>query len=134
MLALSVCECQPAEEHVPTYQYRCTACDHRFEAVQSFSEASLTTCPACTGTLRKVFSSVGIVFKGSGFYRTDSRSGSGSTVGGADAASKNGAAKDGAAKDGGSSNGSGTAKVGADSGSSSSSSSTSTSTPAAAAS
>jgi putative FmdB family regulatory protein len=129
MLALSVCECQPAEEHVPTYQYRCTACDHRFEAVQSFSDASLTTCPACTGTLRKVFSSVGIVFKGSGFYRTDSRSGSGSTAGGGDASNKNGAAKDG-----GSSSGSGTAKVGADSGSSSSSSSKSTSTPAAAAS
>lgn len=61
---------------MPTYQYACTACDHRFEAVQSFSDASLTECPECTGTLRKVFSSVGIVFKGSGFYRTDSRSGS----------------------------------------------------------
>ena len=58
---------------MPTYQYRCTACDHQFEAVQSFSDASLTTCPACSGALRKVFSSVGIVFKGSGFYRTDSR-------------------------------------------------------------
>jgi putative FmdB family regulatory protein len=65
---------------VPTYQYACTACDHRFEAVQSFSDASLTECPACSGLLRKVFSSVGIVFKGSGFYRTDSRSGAGSTV------------------------------------------------------
>lgn len=65
---------------MPTYQYACTACDHRFEAVQSFSDASLTECPACSGLLRKVFSSVGIVFKGSGFYRTDSRSGSGSTV------------------------------------------------------
>jgi putative FmdB family regulatory protein len=61
---------------VPTYQYACTACDHRFEAVQSFSDASLTECPECSGALRKVFSSVGIVFKGSGFYRTDSRSGS----------------------------------------------------------
>ncbi|WP_300007611.1 FmdB family zinc ribbon protein [Pseudonocardia sp.] len=65
---------------MPTYQYACTACDHRFEAVQSFSDASLTVCPTCTGALRKVFSSVGIVFKGSGFYRTDSRSGPGSTV------------------------------------------------------
>jgi putative FmdB family regulatory protein len=62
---------------VPTYQYACTACDHRFEAVQSFTDASLTECPACSGNLRKVFSSVGIVFKGSGFYRTDSRSGGG---------------------------------------------------------
>ena len=73
MLALTLCECQPAEEHVPTYQYACTACDHRFDAVQSFSDASLTECPVCGGQLRKVFSSVGIVFKGSGFYRTDSR-------------------------------------------------------------
>jgi putative FmdB family regulatory protein len=62
---------------VPTYQYACTACDHRFEAVQSFTDASLTECPACSGNLRKVFSSVGIVFKGSGFYRTDSRSSGG---------------------------------------------------------
>ena len=62
---------------MPTYQYACKACDHRFEAVQSFSDSALTECPECTGTLRKVFSSVGIVFKGSGFYRTDSRSGAG---------------------------------------------------------
>ena len=61
---------------MPTYQYACTACGHRFEAVQSFSDASLTDCPECAGRLRKVFSSVGIVFKGSGFYRTDSRAGS----------------------------------------------------------
>jgi putative FmdB family regulatory protein len=60
---------------VPTYQYACTACDHRFDAVQSFSDPSLTDCPVCSGRLRKVFSSVGIVFKGSGFYRTDSRAG-----------------------------------------------------------
>jgi putative FmdB family regulatory protein len=65
---------------VPTYQYACTDCDHRFEAVQAFSDASLTVCPECGGKLRKVFSSVGIVFKGSGFYRTDSRAGAGSTV------------------------------------------------------
>ena len=51
---------------MPTYQYACTACDHRFEAVQSFTDASLTDCPECAGWLRKVFSSVGIVFKGSG--------------------------------------------------------------------
>jgi putative FmdB family regulatory protein len=59
---------------VPTYQYACTACDHRFDAVQSFSDASLTECPACGGKLRKLYGSVGVVFKGSGFYRTDSRS------------------------------------------------------------
>lgn len=60
---------------MPTYQYACTDCDHRFEAVQSFSDASLTTCPQCSGQLRKVYGSVGVVFKGSGFYRTDSRTG-----------------------------------------------------------
>lgn len=60
---------------MPTYQYACTACEHRFEAVQSFSDASLTECPECSGKLRKLFGAVGVVFKGSGFYRTDSRSG-----------------------------------------------------------
>ncbi len=59
---------------MPTYAYACTACDHRFEAQQSFTESSLTICPECTGRLRKVFPSVGVVFKGSGFYRNDSRS------------------------------------------------------------
>jgi putative FmdB family regulatory protein len=62
------------EENVPTYQYACTACGHQLEAVQSFADEPLTECPACEGRLRKLFSSVGIVFKGSGFYRTDSRS------------------------------------------------------------
>jgi len=61
---------------VPTYQYRCTECGEELEAVQKFSDDSLTVCPACQGSLRKVFSPVGIVFKGSGFYRTDSRKGS----------------------------------------------------------
>lgn len=62
---------------MPTYSYACTECDNRFDIVQSFSEDSLTVCPACSGKLRKLFNSVGIVFKGSGFYRTDSRGGSG---------------------------------------------------------
>jgi putative FmdB family regulatory protein len=66
---------------VPTYQYACTVCGHQLEAVQSFSDAALTVCPECDGRLRKVFSSVGVVFKGSGFYRTDSRSGSSPTEG-----------------------------------------------------
>lgn len=65
---------------MPTYQYACTECGHRFEAVQAFTDASLTECPNCTGKLRKLFGAVGIVFKGSGFYRTDSRSGGSSTV------------------------------------------------------
>jgi len=59
---------------VPTYQYACTECDHFFEQFQSFSEDALTDCPECSGKLRKVFNAVGVVFKGSGFYRTDSRS------------------------------------------------------------
>jgi putative FmdB family regulatory protein len=59
---------------VPTYQYACTACGHELEAVQAFSDDPLTECPTCEGRLRKVFGSVGVVFKGSGFYRTDSRS------------------------------------------------------------
>ena len=65
---------------MPTYAYACTACDHRFEVVQSFSEDSLTECPQCEGRLRKLFNAVGVVFKGSGFYRTDSRSGSSASV------------------------------------------------------
>jgi len=65
---------------VPTYSYACTACDHRFDAVQAFSDDSLTVCPECGGRLRKVFSAVGVVFKGGGFYRTDSRSGSSASV------------------------------------------------------
>ncbi|MEE2059758.1 FmdB family zinc ribbon protein [Rhodococcus artemisiae] len=60
---------------MPTYSYACTTCDNKFDIVQSFSDESLTECPQCTGKLRKLFNSVGIVFKGSGFYRTDSRSG-----------------------------------------------------------
>jgi putative FmdB family regulatory protein len=60
---------------VPTYQYACTECGEQLEAVQSFSDPALTECPNCGGKLRKVFNSVGIVFKGSGFYRNDSRAG-----------------------------------------------------------
>jgi putative FmdB family regulatory protein len=60
---------------VPTYQYACTECAERLEVVQRFSDDPLTVCSACGGRLRKVFSPVGIVFKGSGFYRTDSRKG-----------------------------------------------------------
>jgi putative FmdB family regulatory protein len=66
---------QDPEEAVPTYQYACTECGHQLEAVQSFKDEPLSVCPECEGRLRKVFNSVGIVFKGSGFYRTDSRNG-----------------------------------------------------------
>jgi len=58
---------------MPTYEYACTACGHRLEAVQSFTDDPLTECPDCSGALRKVYSPVGIVLKGSGFYKTDSR-------------------------------------------------------------
>jgi len=65
---------------LPTYQYACTECGHRFEQAQSFSDEALTTCPECSGRLRKVFNAVGVVFKGSGFYRTDSRKAADSTT------------------------------------------------------
>ncbi len=66
---------------MPTYEYRCRDCGHEFEAVQSFSDDALTECPKCTGVLRKVFGSIGITFKGSGFYKNDhgSRAKSGSS-------------------------------------------------------
>ena len=64
---------------MPTYQYACTECGHRFEEFQSFTEDALTTCPECSGRLRKVFNAVGVVFKGSGFYRNDSRKPEGAT-------------------------------------------------------
>ena len=58
---------------MPTYSYACTECDNRFDVVQAFTDDTLTTCEQCSGRLRKLFNSVGVVFKGSGFYRTDSR-------------------------------------------------------------
>jgi putative FmdB family regulatory protein len=64
---------------MPTYQYACTECGHAFEQFQSFSEDALTVCPVCDGRLRKLFNAVGVVFKGSGFYRNDSRSTSSSS-------------------------------------------------------
>jgi putative FmdB family regulatory protein len=108
---------------VPTYQYACTACGHQLEAVQSFSDEPLTECPACQGRLRKVFNSVGIVFKGSGFYRTDSRaSGSETSAGGT--ASKPAKSESSSGGDSGSSSGSSSSSS-TSSGSSSSGSSSS---------
>ena len=70
---------------MPTYEYACTACSHSFEQFQQFTDDPLTQCPECAGRLRKVFGSVGVVFKGSGFYRTDSRTqGTGAAKGKAD--------------------------------------------------
>jgi putative FmdB family regulatory protein len=86
---------------VPTYAYACTACGHRFEVQQSFTDSALTECPECAGRLRKLFNTVGIVFKGSGFYRTDSRaSGSGSGEKAADGAVKADAPSKDGSKDG----------------------------------
>ncbi|MFM5905468.1 MAG: FmdB family zinc ribbon protein [Micrococcales bacterium] len=59
---------------MPTYDYKCKNCEHTFEIVQSFNDAALTECPECKGELRKIFGQVGVTFKGSGFYRTDSAS------------------------------------------------------------
>src|SRR6476620_11262793 len=72
---------------VPTYAYACKDCSHAFDIVQSFTDSTLTSCPECEGTLRKKFNTVGVVFKGSGFYRTDSRDAKGSTVSSSPAAS-----------------------------------------------
>jgi putative FmdB family regulatory protein len=103
---------------VPTYEYACTECGERLEVVQRFSDEPLTVCTSCSGRLRKVFSPVGIVFKGSGFYRTDSRSGSvpsssngksgadGASAGGSSAGSDGGASA-GAGKSDGSGSGGG---------------------------
>jgi putative FmdB family regulatory protein len=111
---------------VPTYQYACTECGDRTEVVQRFTDDALTTCATCGGKLRKVYSPVGIVFKGSGFYRTDSRNNA--TAGAPAGASANGSAKEGSSgKDGSSSeNGSkDTAKSSSSSGSDSGSGSSS---------
>jgi putative FmdB family regulatory protein len=102
---------------VPTYAYACTVCEHRFEAHQAFTDSSLTVCPECAGRLRKIFPTVGVVFKGSGFYRNDSRSagkvpvgatssqgeshGEGSSSGSGDSATTGAAAKPGTPADAG---------------------------------
>jgi len=72
---------------MPTYAYACRSCGHAFDAVQSFSDDALTVCPECGGELRKQYGSIGVTFNGSGFYRTDSRSGSGSGASKASSAS-----------------------------------------------
>lgn len=107
---------------MPTYQYSCTECGERIEAVQKFTDEPLQVCSACGGKLRKVFSAVGIVFKGSGFYRNDSRSGSKDKALNGSGSSSD-AKKDGGSADSGSSDSKKAEK--ADAGSSSSSSSSS---------
>jgi putative FmdB family regulatory protein len=94
---------------MPTYQYYCTECGHELEAVQKFSEDSLTVCPECAGLLRKRFSAVGVVFKGSGFYSTDNRKHNGSKSSG-DGADGSRNQEDGGSKDNNTSDGSDSAK------------------------
>ncbi len=109
---------------MPTYQYQCTECGNGLEAVQKFTDDALTTCPDCQGRLRKVFSAVGVVFKGSGFYRTDSRSSSSSAVGAGSSAGSSGSSG---------SAGSGSTGGGSTGGSTSGSGSTTSASPAPAA-
>ncbi|MFF7487377.1 FmdB family zinc ribbon protein [Streptomyces luteogriseus] len=106
---------------MPTYQYQCTECGEGLEAVQKFTDDALTECPNCNGRLKKVFSAVGIVFKGSGFYRNDSRGSSSSSSPAAKSSSSSGS----------SSSDSGSSSSGSSSSSSTSSSSSSSSTTAA---
>ncbi|BBY82091.1 FmdB family transcriptional regulator [Mycolicibacterium pulveris] len=115
---------------MPTYSYACTECDDRFDAVQSFSDATLTTCKKCNGRLRKLFGNVGVVFKGSGFYRTDSREAGKSSSNGKSTSSMSASSE----KSEKSEKSSSASDSGSSSTSSSSSSSSSSSTPAAAAS
>jgi putative FmdB family regulatory protein len=80
------------EVFVPTYSYACTECGDRFDAVQAFSDNALTTCAKCNGRLRKLFGNVGVVFKGSGFYRNDSRDAAKSSATSSSSSSSNGSA------------------------------------------
>ncbi|WP_029211888.1 FmdB family zinc ribbon protein [Arsenicicoccus bolidensis] len=107
---------------MPTYSYRCADCGEAFDIVQSFTDDALTVCPRCEGLLRKVYNSVGVVFKGSGFYRTDSRGKDGKATASTTASSSDASSSTSSTSTSSGSNGSGT---------SSSSSSTSTSSAAA---
>lgn len=108
---------------MPTYQYQCTECGEGLEAVQKFTDDALTECPNCQGRLKKVFSAVGIVFKGSGFYRNDSR---GSSSSSSPASKSSGASASSSSSDSGSGSGSGSSASSGSSSSSGSAGSTST--------
>lgn len=118
---------------MPTYQYACTECGHAFEQFQSFSDDALTECPACSGRLRKLFNAVGVVFKGSGFYRTDNRASTGSGGSGGSGGSSSSSSDSGSAGSAGSGTGSSAGSgTGSSSGSSSSGGSGSTAAAASA--
>ena len=108
---------------MPTYAYACTECEHRFEIVQSFSDDSLTVCPECDGRLRKLFNAVGVVFKGSGFYKTDSGSSKKPSSGSSSSGSSSGSGSSGSSSSSSGSSASGDSTSGTSSSSGSSSSS-----------
>ncbi len=111
---------------MPTYEYTCKSCGEHTEAVQSFTDDPLTVCPNCGGNLRKVFGNIGISFKGSGFYKNDSRSSSGAANKTSSESSDGGSSSNGASKsDSGSGSGSGEKAASGDSSSSSSNGTTS---------
>ena len=116
---------------MPTYQYQCTECGNGLEAVQKFTDDALTVCPDCSGRLRKIYSAVGVVFKGSGFYRTDSRSSSSSTVGASKSAASASSSGDSSSSSGSTSSTSGSSSTAGSSSSPKSSSASSSSSPAA---
>ena len=109
---------------MPTYAYACKSCGHRFDAVQSFTDPALTECPECGGALRKQYGSIGVTFNGSGFYRTDSRSGDAKGSSGSSGSSGSTAASGSGTK-----SDSGASPAGGSSSSSSGSSSGTTSSP-----
>jgi putative FmdB family regulatory protein len=116
-----------SEVFVPTYSYACTECGDRFDAVQAFSDSALTTCAKCNGRLRKLFGNVGVVFKGSGFYRNDSRDAAKSTASSSSSSSNGSASSE-------STSSSSTEKSSSEKSSNGSSAGSTSSTPAAAAS
>jgi len=119
---------------VPTYSYACTECGDRFDAVQAFSDSALTTCAKCNGRLRKLFGNVGVVFKGSGFYRNDSRDSAKTTAKSSSGSSSASSSSNGSGSESTSSSSSSSEKSSSNGSSSSSSSSSTSSAPAAAAS
>jgi putative FmdB family regulatory protein len=116
---------------MPTYEYACTECGERLEVIQSFSDDALTVCPACKGKLRKLFSPVGVVFKGSGFYKTDSRSKqtSGTTAGPSNGSADSGKSSSSSSDSDSGSSSSSTSSSSSESGSNAGSDSKSSSSP-----